>query len=168
MVTDHPETRFQERYARDALTSFMISHGFKVTSGYLGLETAWRAEYVHGSGGKVALKVALETHNIPGKIILLGTPAEEEGGGKIILLERGGYEEMDFCVMSHPGPGPLNSFAIGSTIAMQTFQVEYIGQSSLTSSRTHSAHAGGAPWYDIDQSSTALNTDSRYREGKVG
>lgn len=142
----------------------MIDHGFKVTSGYLGLETAWRAEYIHGAGGKViginsgkfltstpilplilgmiemdalpgmghgnysklrkfiqspgighgcghnliaasgcgvaiALKVALETHKIPGKIILLGTPAEEEGGGKIILLERGGYDEMDFCVM---------------------------------------------------------------------
>ncbi|KIK61710.1 hypothetical protein GYMLUDRAFT_42741 [Collybiopsis luxurians FD-317 M1] len=167
-ILDHPEVGFQERYARDTLTSFMSHYGFTVTSEYLGLETAWKAEYTHGAGGKViginsemdalpgmghacghnliaasgcgiaiALKVAFETHNIPGKIVLLGTPAEEGGGGKIILLERGGYDEMDFCVMSHPGPGPLNSVDLGKTIAVQTFQVEYTGQS---------AHAGATPW----------------------
>ncbi|KAH7870407.1 amidohydrolase [Lentinula edodes] len=171
-IHDHPEIAFQERYARDTLTAFMHRHKFHVTSGYLGLETAWRAEYSYGRGGKViginsemdalkgighacghnliaasgcgiavALKVALETHDIPGKIILLGTPAEEGGGGKIILLQRGGYDEMDFCLMSHPGPGPLNSFDIGSTTAVLTFEVEYLGKG---------AHAGAAPWEGIN------------------
>ena len=40
-------------YAHDTLTAFMTDHGFKVTPHYLGLETAWRAEWEHGSGGRV-------------------------------------------------------------------------------------------------------------------
>ena len=126
----------------------MSSHGFEVTEHYLGLETAWKAEFTHGKGGRVvgvnsemdalpgighgcghnliavsgvgvalAIRAALRAHNIPGKVILLGTPgkkppaatenvadvrctAEERGGGKAILLQRGGYKEMDFCIMS--------------------------------------------------------------------
>ena len=127
----------------------MSLHGFKVTKHYLGLETAWRAEFTQGKGGRVAgvnsemdalpgighgcghnliaisgvgvalaVKAALQAHKIPGKVILLGTPGmkspvsyakdvtdvgctgEEGGGGKVILLDRGGYKEMDFCLMS--------------------------------------------------------------------
>ncbi|KAJ4469583.1 hypothetical protein J3R30DRAFT_3661636 [Lentinula aciculospora] len=171
-IHDHPEIAFQERYARDTLIAFMRRHEFNITSEYLGLETAWRAEYSYGSGGKViginsemdalkrighacghnliaasgcgiavALKAVLETHDIPGKVILLGTPAEECGGGKILLLQRGAYDEMDFCLMSHPGPGHPHSFDIGSTTAVQTFEVEYLGTG---------AHAGVAPWEGIN------------------
>jgi metal-dependent amidase/aminoacylase/carboxypeptidase family protein len=128
----------------------MEIHGFRVTRHYLGLDTAWRAEFQHLKGGRtiginsemdalqgmghacghnliaisgvgvaLALKAALQAHNIPGKVVLLGTPgtlhcllafvrglshissfqAEEAGGGKVILLERGGYEDMDACIM---------------------------------------------------------------------
>ena len=130
----------------------MSSHGFEVTKHYLGLETAWRAEFAQGKGGRVvgvnsemdalpgighgcghnliaisgvgvalAIKAVLQVYNLPGKVILLGTPgmkfpvimedvtdagyaAEESGGGKAILLQRGGYKEMDICLMS---PLPL-------------------------------------------------------------
>ncbi|KAJ8457725.1 hypothetical protein ONZ45_g18203 [Pleurotus djamor] len=129
-IHDNPELRFEERFAHDLLTSYMARHGFTVTRHYLGLDTAWRAEYQHLGGGRVlginsemdalpgmghacghnliaisgvgvaiAVKAALEAHSIPGKVILLGTPAEESGGGKILLLDRGGYDEMDACVM---------------------------------------------------------------------
>jgi len=125
----------------------MSSHGFEVTRHYLGLETAWKAEFTQGKGGRVvgvnsemdalpgighgcghnliaisgvgialAIKAALQAHNISGKVVLLGTPgmkfllrmqdaadpgcaAEEGGGGKAILLQRGGYKEMDVCLM---------------------------------------------------------------------
>lgn len=43
---------------------------------------------------------------IPGSISVLGTPAEEGGGGKIPLLAAGAYEGVDACLMCHPGPGP--------------------------------------------------------------
>ena len=78
---------------------------------------------ISGVGVALAIKAALRAHDIPGKVILLGTPgtkflarvedvidagraAEENGGGKAILLQRGGYKEMDICLMS---PLPLPS-----------------------------------------------------------
>ncbi|KAH7913842.1 hypothetical protein BJ138DRAFT_1001456 [Hygrophoropsis aurantiaca] len=164
----HPELMFEEKYAHDILSDFMESHGFTVTRHYLGLDTAWRAEYVHGKGGRtlginsemdalplighacghnliavsgvgvaIAVKSALQIHNVPGKVVLLGTPGEEGGGGKIILLERGGYRGMDACIMCHPSVGVPNSASLVSTLAMQSFDVEFFG---------HSAHAGAAPW----------------------
>ncbi|KAI8977728.1 amidohydrolase [Trametes punicea] len=91
------------------------------------------------SGVAVALgiKAALEKHNIPGTVVLLGTPAEEGGGGKIALLERGAYKDMDACIMSHPTSGPDNFSAIWPGVACQTIEVEFFG---------HGAHASSAPW----------------------
>lgn len=43
-------------------------------------------------------------HNLNGKVVLLGTPAEEGGGGKIVMLEAGAYDGMDICLMAHPTP----------------------------------------------------------------
>ncbi|KAK0489037.1 hypothetical protein IW261DRAFT_1547988 [Armillaria novae-zelandiae] len=159
-IHDHPELGFEERYAHDLLCAYMETHGFQVTRHYLGLNTAWRGSTlginsemdglsgighacghnliaISGCGVAIAVKATLEALNIPGKIILLGTPAEERVGGKIILLERGAYKDMDLCIMCHPGPGPSNSANFGTTTAMQEAEVEYFGQS---------AHAGAAPW----------------------
>lgn len=83
----------------------MSSKGWEVTKHYLGLDTAWRAEFAIGAGGRtlgvnsemdalpgighacghnliaiagvgvaLAVKTALEKHNVPGKVVLLGTP----------------------------------------------------------------------------------------------
>ncbi|KIJ20921.1 hypothetical protein PAXINDRAFT_66801, partial [Paxillus involutus ATCC 200175] len=165
---DHPELMFEEKYAHDTLTEFMESHDFLVTRQYLGLKTAWKAEFTHGQGGRtlginsemdalpllghacghnliavsgvgvaIAVKSALKAHNIPGKVVLLGTPAEEGGGGKIILLERGGYDGMHACLMCHPTVGAVHSSSLGSSLAMQPIDAEFFG---------HAAHAGNAPW----------------------
>ncbi|KAG6826301.1 hypothetical protein H0H92_000387 [Tricholoma furcatifolium] len=56
------------------------------------------------------------------------TPAEEFGGGKIILLERGAYEEMDICVMAHPANGPPNISGDGSMAAAQFVIAEFEGR----------------------------------------
>lgn len=163
-----PELQFQERYAHDILTQFMATHGFHVSRHYLGLHTAWRAEFSYGTGGRVigvnsemdalkglghacghnliavsgvgiaiAIKSAMQAHKMSGKVVLLGTPAEEAGGGKVILLDRGGYKDMDACIMCHPSPGIPHSACVGTSIAMQDVEVEYFGQS---------AHAAAAPW----------------------
>ncbi|GJJ06039.1 hypothetical protein Clacol_000226 [Clathrus columnatus] len=167
-IHSHPEISFEEKYAHDTLTEFMESSGFKVTRHYLGLETAWRAEFKHGTGGRVigvnsemdalpgighacghnliaivgvaislGLKAVLTKHDIPGKIVLLGTPGEESGAGKAILIERGGYKDMDVCLMAHPGAGPLNCTGTGPCKATQSIFVDYRGQT---------AHASAAPW----------------------
>ncbi|KAF7970951.1 hypothetical protein HWV62_22531 [Athelia sp. TMB] len=166
-IHDHPELGFQERFAHDKLTDFMEKNGFVVTRHYLGLETAWRAEFTNGKGGRVigvnsemdalpgvghgcghnliaiagagvavGIQAALRKHDLPGKVILLGTPAEEEGGGKILLLKRGGYNEMDICVMCHPSQQTSDA-EFPSTLALEHITVEYTGRT---------AHAAAAPW----------------------
>lgn len=62
---------------------------------------------ISGVAVACAIKAALKKHDISGKIILLGTPAEEGGRGKVKLLDCGAYEEMDVCLMYHPSLGPV-------------------------------------------------------------
>ena len=76
------------------------------------------SNYNVGVAVACAIKAALEQHNLSGKIVLLGTPgsaffssmigwdisahisvAEESGGGKVALLEKGAYKDMDACLM---------------------------------------------------------------------
>ncbi|KAG6898319.1 hypothetical protein C0992_011910 [Termitomyces sp. T32_za158] len=111
-----------------------------------------------GVGIAIAVKTALVTHGIPGKIVILGTPAEESGGGKILLLEKGGYKDMDVCIMSHPAPGEAHSAADGPTNAAQTMFVEYTGKT---------AHAADSPWEGInalDAAVSAYNSISSLRQ----
>ena len=54
---------------------------------------------IAGVAVAIAVKSALEKFDISGSVVLLGTPAEEGGSGKAILLERGAYEGMDACLM---------------------------------------------------------------------
>ncbi|KIY53350.1 hypothetical protein FISHEDRAFT_63374 [Fistulina hepatica ATCC 64428] len=170
-IHSHPELGFHENFAHDTLTKFLSKYDFKITKHYLGLQTAFRAEFTHGTGGRViginaemdalpnghscghnliaasgvgvavAIKAALITHDIPGKVVVIGTPAEEGGGGKIILLERGGMKDLDAVIMCHPSQGPARAVNVGSSTARQSLDVEYFGQS---------AHAAEAPWEGVN------------------
>ncbi|GGA52153.1 M20 family metallopeptidase [Paenibacillus physcomitrellae] len=51
-------------------------------------------------GAALALKAACP--DLPGRIVVLGTPAEEEGGGKIIMSEAGIFDDVDAVMMCHP------------------------------------------------------------------
>ncbi|PPQ77930.1 hypothetical protein CVT25_015405 [Psilocybe cyanescens] len=84
-----------------------------------------------------SIKAALEHHNISGTVVLLGTPAEEGGSGKVVLLDKGAYEGMAACLMCHPAPGPIGSVSLSSCLALQRITVEYKG---------HTAHAALSPW----------------------
>ncbi|KAH7035107.1 uncharacterized protein B0I36DRAFT_317644 [Microdochium trichocladiopsis] len=66
---------------------------------------------------------------------LLGTPAEESGGGKIKLLRAGAYEGASACLMAHPGPlawtdTSLRALALTSSLASQRLIVNFDGQAS--------------------------------------
>lgn len=58
---------------------------------------------IAGLGSSLALASALKHFDLPGTVRLIGTPAEEGGGGKIILLKMGAYDGLDACAMTHPG-----------------------------------------------------------------
>ncbi|KAF8511624.1 amidohydrolase [Hysterangium stoloniferum] len=178
LLHEHPELMFKEKFAHDTLTTYMASQGFTVTPHYLGLETAWRASFKHGTGGPVlgvnsemdalpgighacghnliaiagvgialGVKAALVKHDIAGEVVLLGTPAEEGGGGKVMLLDRGGYADMDACLMCHPSAGLDGYFEIPPSLAIQSLDVEFFGRT---------AHASGAPWEGINALDAAV------------
>jgi len=113
---------------------------------------------IAGVGVALALKAALLHFNISGKISLLGTPAEEGGAGKVILLDNGAYADMDVCMMCHPAPGPKGSVSLSSSLALKRVKVEYHGQT---------AHAALSPWEgtnSLDAAVLAYNNISALRQ----
>ncbi|KAF8452523.1 hypothetical protein L210DRAFT_3518847 [Boletus edulis BED1] len=163
----HPELMFQEHYAHDVYTEFLEGQGWVVQKHYLletawvatythgqggrvlgvnsemdalpGIGHACGHNLIGIAGVAVACaaKAAMQQLNIDGKVILLGTPAEEGGFGKVQLWDKGAYKEMDVCLMCHPAPGPPHSISLSSSLAMVRLQVDYKGKT---------AHAGLSPW----------------------
>ena len=158
----HPELGYEEYEAHKLLTGFLEDEGFEVVRSAFGVETAFKAiagsgsptvavlcEYdalpalghacghnliaALGVGVGVALKDALEGHQ--GTVIVLGSPAEERGGGgKVRLIEAGAFEGVDAAVMAHPSTADR---AASMSLSHRLFNVEFFGKA---------AHAAGAPW----------------------
>lgn len=113
------------------LTAPLRAAGFEVEEGIAGLETAFRARWQGAPGGPtIALLAEYDAlpelghacgHNLigtasvgaalalkqafpdlPGTILVIGTPAEEEGGGKIIQCRHGIFDEVDAAMLCHP------------------------------------------------------------------
>jgi amidohydrolase len=129
-IHQHPELRFEETKAAAWITEILESRQHGVERGLGGLSTALRARAGQPNGPKVAILAEYDAlpgighacgHNLiaagavgaflaaaevaeqaGGEVILLGTPAEEGGGGKIRLLEAGAFEGIDAAVMFHP------------------------------------------------------------------
>jgi amidohydrolase len=130
----HPELAFEERCASRRLMDWLERAGFLVTNPIAGLATAFIASAGSGAphiaylleydalpeighacghnliaaGGTLAatlLQQALPDH--AGTLSVIGTPAEEGGGGKIIELEAGVFDGIDAALMFHPGDRTL-------------------------------------------------------------
>ncbi|KAA1474385.1 hypothetical protein DENSPDRAFT_840957 [Dentipellis sp. KUC8613] len=187
-IHEHPELKYEEHHAHDALTDFMEKHQWDVKKHHL-LETAWTATFSHGTGGRtlavnsemdalpgvghacghnliatagvavaLGVKAAMIKHDISGKIVLVGTPAEEGSAGKVTLLKKGAYDGVDACIMCHPAPGPTHGASLGSTLAVKRIAVEYKG---------HGAHAALSPWEGtnaLDASVAAYNNIGLLRQ----
>jgi len=52
-----------------------------------------------GISAFIGIALALKKYSIPGRVQLLGTPAEESGGGKVSLLNAGAYQGVDVVLM---------------------------------------------------------------------
>ena len=131
-VHAHPELNYEEFYSSDALAGFLEKHDLRVERGIGGVETAFRAvipggagngptiavlaeydalpEIGHGCGHNLiamaamgaALGLKANAQDLPGTVMVIGTPAEEGGGGKIRMLEAGVFEGVDATLSSHP------------------------------------------------------------------
>ena len=113
----HPELNYQEHHAAKLLSDTLEQHDFAVERGVGGVETAFRATLEGGAGDGPTVAILAEYdalpeighgcgHNLiamaavgaglgakanlaslPGRVVVIGTPAEEGGGGKIKLLD---------------------------------------------------------------------------------
>ncbi|RAH61390.1 amidohydrolase [Aspergillus piperis CBS 112811] len=159
------------------LVKWSSLYGITVIRKAYGLETSFLAEYVNGDGEVVdfcaeydalpeighgcghnliaissiasflGLAAVMERTGIPGKVRLLGTPAEEGGGGKIKLIEAGALKYTTASLMSHPTPQfphmPAGSagVAFGSCLAATGLLANFTGKP---------AHAAQMPWAGVN------------------
>ncbi|WP_020589475.1 M20 family metallopeptidase [Desulfobacter curvatus] len=158
-----PELSGKEIQACAWQAELLSAWGFSVETGYKGLATAFNAtagqnkphicfmaEYDalpgigHGCGHNlivgvalgagVVLKNLLAHHHLPGRVTVMGTPAEEQRGAKIDLIKAGALKDVDLVLMAHPSDNATAPYAGESGI--RQFMVSFTGKT---------AHAADCP-----------------------
>ena len=157
----HPELNFEEHFAHDLLVEQLQSAGLEPTAHAYGIDTAFEAS-VGDAGFDVAVLCEYDAlpaighacgHNViataglgaglaaaavaaqaGGTLRIMGTPAEEGGGGKIDLARRGAFEKVGAAMMVHPADADLIAM---DCLALQELHVQFHGKA---------AHAAAAPW----------------------
>lgn len=135
----HPELRFEEQQAAAWIAELLSARRFEVERGLAGMPTAFRTRAGTPGGATVAILAEYDAlpeighacgHNLiaagavgaflaaarvaaraGGEVVLLGTPAEEGGGGKIKLLRDGAFDGLSAAMMFHPLDRDLLSHA---------------------------------------------------------
>jgi amidohydrolase len=158
-IHSNPELGFQETKAVAWLTQYLEKNGLAIERGICQLPTAFRASYGKGNpaiailaeydalpklghacghnliaasavGAGIAAKPAIDQFG--GSILVIGTPAEELSGGKAIMAQRGGFNNLDVAMMVHPGE---HDTATTRALACQALEVEFFGKAAHSASR---------------------------------
>jgi amidohydrolase len=160
-IYSHPEIGYEERQAVAWLSEFLRKQGFSVETGVADTPTAFVATRRNGSGPTIAFLSEYDAlrglghgcgHNLiamasvgagialadlldrlPGRVQVIGTPAEEGGGGKIRLIRGGIFQEVDAAMMFHPD---TKTQVLHWALAVTHMHFEFIGRA---------AHASGDP-----------------------
>lgn len=139
-IHEHPEIAFQEFHSATTLSECLRSEGLEVEMPAHGLQTAFTSEFGrdnapvigiiaeydalpglgHACGHNLigtsalgaALGLAAIADQLPGKVRLIGTPAEEGGGGKVLMAREGAFEGLSCAMMVHPADRNLQSFSL--------------------------------------------------------
>jgi amidohydrolase len=177
-----PELRFAEHRAAGWLAEHLEGFGFTVERGAFGLPTAFAGRLGSGSP-RVAILCEYDAlpgighacgHNIiatagagagaalagviaetGGSVVVLGTPAEEGGGGKILMARQGAFDGVDVAMMVHPAGMDLLAMNV---LAISSVEVEYRGRA---------AHASASPHQGVnalDALVTAYNAIAQLRQ----
>lgn len=160
-IHKNPETSFNEYKAVRFISDFLGKQGFDVEEKYCAMETSFRAvKKGKSEGPKIAFLAEYDAlkgighgcgHNIiatcatgafvglseivndyAGEISIIGTPAEEGGGGKVHLLERGGFDNIEFALMMHPSGQGSNLVGRGGRAA-SSITVAFKGKAAHSS-----------------------------------
>ena len=158
-IHSNPEIAFQEEKAATWLTDYLKEKGFSIEKGICGLATAFRAGYGKGKpviallaeydalpklghacghniiatsavGAGIAAKLAVDEFG--GTVQVLGTPGEEMYGGKVYMVRKGAFKNVDAVMMVHPAG--LNTAAT-KFLACQTLEVEFFGKPAHAAAR---------------------------------
>ena len=161
-IFSYEETAFQEVRSSRALADYLEKAGFEVEWGMAGMETAFVARYGRGrphiglmgeydalpevghacghnmigtisAGAAVAIKESGGLEGREGTILFLGCPAEEHGGGKVLLDGAGVFNGLDAAMIIHPAS---TSTGYDISFAIKRLFVEFFGKA---------AHAAAAP-----------------------
>ncbi|MGF6832246.1 amidohydrolase [Paenarthrobacter sp. TE4293] len=171
----HPEISFEEVRAAGAITSLLAEGGFEVTPGTAELPTAFTASAGTGdlvvalcieydalpsvghacghnliAGASVAAALALLPHvdELGMTLKAIGTPAEEHGGGKVLMLERGAFDGVGLALMVHPVQDGITYNPAGTTAqAVGRYQAVFTGKA---------AHAAAAPHLGVNAADAAV------------
>src|SRR5262245_28982690 len=171
----HPELGFQEVKASGWLAEFLAAQGFKVERGVAGVDTAFRATIETGAGPAIAILCEYDAlpgighacgHNViaaagagagaalaavrealpAGRVQVIGTPAEEGGGGKVKLIEGGVFRDVDCAMMVHSfDRNVLHQNLLGVTRAAFEW-------------RGRAAHASADPWAGVNALDACVQT----------
>lgn len=163
----HPELAYEERESARHLIALLERHDFEVIEGVAGLPTAFvakagvdhpsatiafLAEYDalpslgHACGhnliatGSIGAALALQPFlsALKGRVLVIGCPAEEKGGGKIALVKAGVFTGVDAALLVHPSN---RTEIFKGALAMRALRVEFFGKAS---------HAAAAPHLGIN------------------
>lgn len=174
-IYNNPETGYEEFLSCAAHISLLEKYGFTVEKNYMGMATAYRAEYTggkpgpwvsylaeydalpemgHGCGhnllGAVSVGAAVLLsrfiNTIGGGVVVFGCPAEETSGAKVALAKGGAFERIDAALIAHPANRYEKS---GSSLAIDAVQFVFKGKS---------AHAAAAPEQGINALDACIAT----------
>ena len=156
-IHDHPELAFEEERASAWCAEALAEAGFGVKTGVCELPTAFTADI---GSGPLVVAICAEYDALPGighacghnviasaavgaalglaaladdlgiTVRVLGTPAEEGGGGKILMLEGGAFDGVNAALMVHPAPIELDRMPC---LAVSHFDVRYTGKEAHAS-----------------------------------
>lgn len=173
-IHSRPELAFAEEYASTRLADMLSDNGFAVTRAAYALPTSFEATFGtgdfrvvlcaeydalprvgHACGHNMiaaiavgsALALADVADDLGLQVVVLGTPAEEHGGGKCVLLERGAFERATIASMVHACAGATEvSAARVRMMCVDRFDVEFTGRT---------AHSAGAPHEGVNAGDAA-------------
>ncbi len=171
---EFPEIGGEEEKSSALLIAYLRKNGFEVTEDYCDIPWAFRAAYDSGRpgaaigmtaeydalpeighacghniiatapmGAAVALKDAVDEYG--GKVVLLGTPGEENLDSKIDMIKADAFAEMDVCINIHPLGSDM--MPISST-AFASWRIDFYGRA---------AHAALHPEDGINALDTAVS-----------
>jgi len=187
-IHSSPELGFQEVKAAAWLTQYLEENGFSIERGICELPTAFRGSYRQGKpaiailaeydalpelghacghnliagcavGAAVASKPAIDRFG--GSILVIGTPAEELYGGKVIMAERGAFDNIDMAMMVHPG---VHDTATTQALACIGLEVEFFGKAAHAATRPE---AGINALEAMIQSFAAINSLRQHIKDKA-